>query len=83
MASSSDKIRALSLDLERKEEDSSDMKEKLADSKKQIQQVQKEVSGLMLLKKLLAFYYRVSCVPTVGCKIIGTPDWQYTKKLQK
>lgn len=41
MISSSDKVKSLTLELQRKEDD--DLKEKLADSKKQIQQVQKEV----------------------------------------
>lgn len=38
-----EKVKSLSLDLQRKEDDSSDLREKLADYKKQIQQVQKEV----------------------------------------
>ena len=38
-----DKVQNLTLDLQRREDDSSDLKEKLVDSKKQIQQVQKEV----------------------------------------
>lgn len=37
------RAQGLSLDLQRKEEESSDLREKLADYKKQIQQVQKEV----------------------------------------
>lgn len=37
------KVESLSLDLQRKEDDSSDLKEKLSDYKKQIQQIQKEV----------------------------------------
>lgn len=36
-------MKNLSLDLQRKEEDSSDLQEKLTDYKKQMQQVQKEV----------------------------------------
>lgn len=36
-------MKNLSLDLQRKEEHTSDLREKLADYKKQIQQVQKEV----------------------------------------
>uniref|UniRef100_A0A3B5B9W5 Kinesin family member 20B n=1 Tax=Stegastes partitus TaxID=144197 RepID=A0A3B5B9W5_9TELE len=42
----SEKVKSLSLDLQRKEDDSSDLREKLADYKKQIQQVQKEVQAL-------------------------------------
>lgn len=38
-----EKIKNLSVDLQRKEDDTSDLREKLADYKKQIQQVQKEV----------------------------------------
>lgn len=38
-----ERAKSLSLDLQRKEEDASDLREKLADYKKQIQQVQKEV----------------------------------------
>uniref|UniRef100_A0AAY4C238 Kinesin motor domain-containing protein n=1 Tax=Denticeps clupeoides TaxID=299321 RepID=A0AAY4C238_9TELE len=41
-----DDAQCLRLDLRRRDEDSSDQKEKLADSKKQIQQVQKEVRRL-------------------------------------
>lgn len=40
----SEKVKSLSLDLQRKEDDTSDLREKLADYKKQIQQVQKEVN---------------------------------------
>ncbi|XP_031660732.1 kinesin-like protein KIF20B isoform X7 [Oncorhynchus kisutch] len=39
----SDKVKSLSLDLERKDDEVSDLKEKLSDSKKQILQVQKEI----------------------------------------
>lgn len=39
-----ERAKSLSLDLQRKEEEASDLREKLADYKKQIQQVQKEVS---------------------------------------
>lgn len=39
----SEKAKKFSLDLQRKEDDTSDLREKLADYKKQIQQVQKEV----------------------------------------
>lgn len=39
-----ERARRLSLDLQRKEDDTSDLRDKLADYKKQIQQVQKEVS---------------------------------------
>lgn len=39
-----DKVQSLTVDLQRRDDDSSDLKEKLADSKKQFQQVQKEVS---------------------------------------
>lgn len=38
-----EKAKSLSLDLQRKDDDTSDLREKLADYKKQIQQVQKEV----------------------------------------
>lgn len=38
-----DKVKSISLDLQRKEDETSDLKEKLADSKKKVQQVQKEV----------------------------------------
>ena len=41
----SDKVKSLSLDLERKDDEVSDLKEKLSDSKKQIQQVQIEVKS--------------------------------------
>lgn len=37
------KVNSLTVDLRRKDDDSSDLREKLCDSKKQIQQVQKEV----------------------------------------
>lgn len=37
------KMSSLTVDLRRREDDSSDLREKLGDSKKQIQQVQKEV----------------------------------------
>lgn len=42
---------SLNIDLQRKEEETSDVKEKLADYKKQIQQVQKEVKlfGLLVI----------------------------------
>lgn len=46
MKCSSGKLSSLSLDIQRREDESSDLREKLADSKKQIQQVQKEVSRL-------------------------------------
>lgn len=39
----SEKAKKLGLDLQRKEDDTSDLREKLTDCKKQIQQVQKEV----------------------------------------
>ena len=42
----SEKLKSLSLDLQRRDDDSSDLREKLADYKKQIQQVQKEVLAL-------------------------------------
>lgn len=38
-----ERAQSLSLDLQRKEDDANDLREKLADYKKQIQQVQKEV----------------------------------------
>lgn len=38
-----ERAKSLSLDLQRKEEEALDLREKLADYKKQIQQVQKEV----------------------------------------
>lgn len=41
-----EKFKSLSLDLQRKDDDTSDLREKLADYKKQIQQVQKEVHRL-------------------------------------
>lgn len=44
----SDKVKSLSVDLQRKEDDTSDLREKLADYKKQIQQVQKEVHIILL-----------------------------------
>lgn len=46
MKSISGQLSSLSLDLQRREDESSDLREKLADSKKQIQQVQREVSRL-------------------------------------
>lgn len=46
----SEKAKRLSLDLQRKEDDTSDLREKLADYKKQIQQVQKEVRETDLLE---------------------------------
>lgn len=39
----SEKAKSLTLDLQRKEEEASDQREKLADYKKQVQQIQKEV----------------------------------------
>ncbi|XP_069095966.1 kinesin-like protein KIF20B [Pleurodeles waltl] len=44
----------LKLDLERKNEDYSDLKEKLSDAKKQIQQVEKEVSAMREEKKMMS-----------------------------
>ncbi|KPP76651.1 hypothetical protein Z043_103990, partial [Scleropages formosus] len=49
----SDKIKSLSLDLQRKEDDAADLKEKLLDSKKQIQQVQKEIESMREDEKTL------------------------------
>lgn len=46
--------RTLELDLERKNEDYSDLKEKLADAKKQIWQVEKEVSTMREEKKMMS-----------------------------
>lgn len=46
MKCSSGKLSSLSVDAQRREEETSDLREKLADSKKQIQQVQREVSCL-------------------------------------
>lgn len=46
MKCSSEKLSSLSLDVQRREDESSDLREKLADAKKQIQQVQREVSHL-------------------------------------
>lgn len=46
MKCSSGKLSSLSLDVQRREDELSDLREKLADSKKQIQQVQREVSCL-------------------------------------
>ena len=43
----SEKVESLGLELQRKEEDASDLREKLADYKKQVQQVQKEVGTLL------------------------------------
>ncbi|KAM9345101.1 kinesin-like protein KIF20B [Symphorus nematophorus] len=48
-----EKAKCLSLDLQRKEDDTSDLREKLADYKKQIQQVQKEISAMREEEKLL------------------------------
>ncbi|KAF3841664.1 hypothetical protein F7725_023615 [Dissostichus mawsoni] len=48
----SDKVKSLSVDLRRKEDDASDLKEKLSDCKKQIQQVQKEISSMREEEKL-------------------------------
>lgn len=42
-----EKVKSLKLDLQRREEDTSDLREKLADYKKQIQQVQKEVHSMV------------------------------------
>lgn len=42
-----EKVKSLTLDLQRREEDTSDLREKLADYKKQIQQVQKEVHSMV------------------------------------
>lgn len=39
----SEEAKSLTLNLQRREEDASDLREKLADYKKQVQQVQKEV----------------------------------------
>lgn len=43
MEKESEKAKSLTLDLQRKEEEASDQREKLADYKKQVQQIQKEV----------------------------------------
>lgn len=51
MMGSSGKLSSLSLDMQRREDELSDLREKLADSKKQIQQVQREVSPLMNWQK--------------------------------
>ncbi|XP_031171869.2 kinesin-like protein KIF20B isoform X2 [Sander lucioperca] len=48
-----DKVKSLGLDLQRKEDDTSDLREKLADYKKQIQQVQKEISAMREEEKVL------------------------------
>ncbi|XP_058882414.1 kinesin-like protein KIF20B isoform X1 [Acipenser ruthenus] len=53
IAESAIKIKSLSLDLQRKDEDASDLREKLADAKKQIQQVQKEISSMRENEKSL------------------------------
>lgn len=42
-----EKAKNLTLDLQRREEDTSDQREKLADYKKQLQQIQKEVRVLL------------------------------------
>ncbi|XP_058840978.1 kinesin-like protein KIF20B isoform X2 [Acipenser ruthenus] len=47
------KIKSLSLALQRKDEDTSDLREKLADAKKQILQVQKEISSMRENEKSL------------------------------
>uniref|UniRef100_A0A3Q2YCK5 Kinesin family member 20Ba n=1 Tax=Hippocampus comes TaxID=109280 RepID=A0A3Q2YCK5_HIPCM len=49
----SDKVQSLSANLQRKEEDSSDLREKLADYKKQIQQVHKDISSMKEEERLL------------------------------
>ncbi|XP_042288675.1 kinesin-like protein KIF20B isoform X1 [Thunnus maccoyii] len=49
----SEKVKSLGLDLQRKEDDTSDLREKLADYKKQIQQVQKEISAMREEEKAL------------------------------
>lgn len=46
LSTSSALIENLKADLQRKEEDNAELKEKLADAKKQIKQVQKEVGCL-------------------------------------
>lgn len=43
MKCSSGKLSSLSLDVQRREDESADLREKLTDAKKQIQQVQREV----------------------------------------
>ncbi|XP_041116361.1 kinesin-like protein KIF20B isoform X2 [Polyodon spathula] len=53
IAESDIKIKSLNLDLQRKDEDASDLREKLADAKKQIQQVQKEISSMRENEKFL------------------------------
>ncbi|XP_077438316.1 kinesin-like protein KIF20B isoform X2 [Vanacampus margaritifer] len=49
----SDKVSSLSADVARKEEDSADLREKLADYKKQMQQVHKDVATLKEEERLL------------------------------
>ncbi|MGH0156974.1 UNVERIFIED_CONTAM: hypothetical protein FKN15_056125 [Acipenser sinensis] len=53
IAESAIQIKSLSLDLQRKDEDASDLREKLADAKKQMQQVQKEISSMRENEKSL------------------------------
>ncbi|XP_059374849.1 kinesin-like protein KIF20B [Carassius carassius] len=47
------KLNSMAVDLRRREDDSSDLREKLCDSKKQIQQVQKEISSMRDAEKSL------------------------------
>ena len=50
----SEKVESLGLELQRKEEDASDLREKLADYKKQVQQVQKEVGTDCTLQRQMS-----------------------------
>ncbi|XP_059915754.1 kinesin-like protein KIF20B isoform X2 [Gadus macrocephalus] len=49
----SDGVKSLEVDLQRRDEETADLREKLADSKRQIQQVHKEVASLRLEAKAL------------------------------
>ncbi|NWV59463.1 KI20B protein, partial [Malurus elegans] len=53
LSESSDLVQSLKKDLQRKEEEYTDLKEKFSDAKKQIQQVQKEVCAMQTQEKSL------------------------------
>lgn len=53
LSASSALIQNLKADLQRKEEDNAELKEKLTDAKKQIKQVQKEVGSLKAVHSIL------------------------------
>lgn len=63
LSASSALTQNLKADLQRKEEDYAELKEKLADAKKQIEQVQKEVG---YLKSCMANLNNKDCFPSIA-----------------